>query len=90
VTETVSKLQKPTYYADYVSDVNRNAWCSAQSIYIFSQPDVNSEKREANMLYYGDTLTVEGSVGEWYYISTDSGNGYDLHGYVKQKYINLW
>lgn len=83
------QIAEPTYYADYVSDVNRNAWCSAQSIYIFSQPDVNSEKREANMLYYGDTLTVEGSVGEWYYISTDSGNGYDLHGYVKQKYITF-
>ncbi len=82
------QIAEPTYYADYVSDV-RNAWCSAQSIYIFSQPDVNSEKREANMLYYGDTLTVEGSVGEWYYISTDSGNGYDLHGYVKQKYITF-
>ena len=83
------QIAEPTYYPDYVSDVNRNAWCSAQSIYIFSQPDVNSEKREANMLYYGDTLTVEGSVGEWYYISTDSGNGYDLHGYVKQKYITF-
>ena len=83
------QIAEPTYYADYVADVNRNAWCSAQSIYIFSQPDVNSEKREANMLYYGDTLTVEGSVGEWYYISTDSGNGYDLHGYVKQKYITF-
>ncbi len=82
------QIAEPTYYADYVSDV-RNAWCSAQSIYIFSQPDTNSEKREANMLYYGDTLTVEGSVGEWYYISTDSGNGYDLHGYVKQKYITF-
>lgn len=80
------EIAEPTYYANYVSDV-RNAWCSAESIYIYSQPDVNSEKREANMLYYGDTLTVQGSVGEWYYISTDSGNGYDLHGYVKQKYI---
>ncbi len=83
------QIAEPTYYVDYVSGISRNAWCSAQSIYIFSQPDANSEKREANMLYYGDTLTVEGSVGEWYYISTDSGNGYDLHGYVKQKYITF-
>jgi uncharacterized protein YgiM (DUF1202 family) len=79
---------EPTYYPAYVSD-NRDAWCSAQSIYIYSQPDTSSYKREANMLYYGDTLTILGSVNGWYYIATDSGNGYDLHGYVKQSYITI-
>lgn len=82
------QVAEPSYYPTYVSD-NRSAWCSAQSIYIYSQPDTNSYKREADMLYYGDTLTILGSVDGWYYIATDSGNGYDLHGYVKQSYITI-
>lgn len=79
---------QPTSYTSYVSS-NENAWCSAESIYIYSQPDTSSHKREADMLYYGDVLTILGSVDGWYYIATDSGNGYDLHGYVKQKYITI-
>lgn len=82
------EFAEPSYYPTYVSD-NRDAWCSAQSIYIYSQPDISSHKREADMLYYGDTLTILGSVDDWYYIATDSGNGYDLHGYVKQSYITI-
>lgn len=84
------EVAKPLSYHDYVEEHDaRNAWCSVESIYIYSQPDVNSAKREANMLYYGDELTVLGTVDDWYYISTDSGNGYDLHGYVAKKYITF-
>ena len=75
-------------YSNYVPENSgRNAWCSAESVYIYAQPSKSSAKREANMLYYGDSLTVLGAVDGWYYISTDSGNGYDLHGYVGQSYI---
>lgn len=82
------QIAEPTYYTDYVSDV-RNA-CAPHSLSTSFHSRMSIAKSgKANMLYYGDTLTVEGSVGEWYYISTDSGNGYDLHGYVKQKYITF-
>lgn len=78
----------PISYASYVEEKEkRNAWCSAQSVYIYAQPDSTSAKREANMLYYGDTVTVLGDVDNFYYIATDSGNGYDLHGYVGKSYI---
>ncbi len=84
------QVAKPLSYHDYVEEHDaRNAWCSAESVYIYSQPDTKSEKREANMLYYGDELTVLGTIDDWYYISTDSGNGYDLHGYVAAKYITF-
>lgn len=76
----------PVSYSGYQSE-NRNAWCSAQSVYIYAQADTSSAKREANMLYYGDHVTVLGAVNGFYYIATDSGNGYDLHGYVGQSYI---
>lgn len=75
-------------YSGYVPESSgRNAWCSAESVYIYAQPSKSSAKREANMLYYGDSVKVLGAVDGWYYISTDSGNGYDLHGYVGQSYI---
>lgn len=82
------KVAQPVSYPSYLAD-NTLAWCSAQSIYIYSQPDINSSKREANMLYYGDVLSILGSVDDWYYIETDSGNGYPLHGYVKKSYITI-
>lgn len=82
------EIAEPTYYASYTAEQSSiAAWCSAQSIYIYSQPSTDSYKREADMLYYGDVCYILGSVDGWYYISTDSGSGYDLHGYVKQKYI---
>lgn len=83
------EVAEPAYYPSYVSNNGTSAWCSAQSIYIYSQPSTSSYKREANMLYYGDVCQILGSVDDWYYISTDSGSGYDLHGYVKQKYITI-
>ncbi len=79
---------EPLSYPTYVAD-RRGAWCSAQSVYIYSHPTTSSSKREADMLYYGDTLDILGSVDGWYHIATDSGNGYDLHGYVQQKYITI-
>ncbi len=82
------EFAQPSCYPSYVSD-DRDAWCSAESIYIYSEPSTSSSKREADMLYYGDTLNILGSVDEWYYIATDSGNGYDLHGYVKKSYITI-
>lgn len=81
------EVAEPTYYSSFVSNSGTDAWCSAQSIYIYSQPSTDSYKREADMLYYGDSCCILGSVDDWYYISTDSGSGYVLHGYVKQKYI---
>lgn len=76
----------PIRYSTYVSDT-RDAWCSAHSVYIFAEPSTSSAKREANMLYYGDSVTVLGTVDNFYYIATDSGCGYDLHGYVNTSYI---
>lgn len=84
------EIAEPTHYISYtpLSNSGTLAWCSAQSIYIYSEPSTASYKREADMLYYGDECIIKGSVDGWYYISTDSGNGYDLHGYVKQSYIS--
>ncbi len=79
----------PKSYPEYVSESGTSAWCSAKSIYIYAEPSTSSKKREADMLYYGDTCTILGTVGEWYYIGTDSGSGYTLHGYVKKSYITI-
>ncbi len=82
------KVAQPLSYPAYVEKNQGNAWCSATSIYIYSEPSTNSYKREADMLYYGDVCEILGTMDDWYFISTDSGNGYDLHGYVKKKYIS--
>lgn len=79
----------PKSYPKYVADSGSVAWCSAKSVYIYAEPSTSSKKREANMLYYGDSCTILGSVDEWYYIGTDSGSGYTLHGYVKKSYITM-
>lgn len=83
------KIAKPLSFTSYkeINSSGEDYWCSTTSCYIYSQPDTSSYKREANMLYYGDQLKVYGDVNEWYYIGTDSGSGYELHGYVKKEYV---
>ncbi|MCM1507053.1 MAG: SH3 domain-containing protein [Ruminococcus flavefaciens] len=71
---------EPTYMDGY---------CNAYSVYIYSQPDTNSIKRETDMLYNGDPVKILGSVNGWYYISTDNGSNGELHGYVSQSYITV-
>jgi len=67
----------------------QDGYCNTYATYIFSQPDINSIKRETDMLYQGDPVKILGSVNGWYYISTDNGSNGLLHGYVSQSYINL-
>ena len=43
----------------------------------------------AKPLSYHDYVEEQDARDDWYYISTDSGNGYDLHGYVAAKYITF-
>jgi len=66
-----------------------DGYCNAYSVYIYSQPDTNSIKRETDMLYSGDPVKILGSVNGWYYISTDNGSNGELHGYVSQSYITI-
>lgn len=66
-----------------------DGYCNAYSVYIYSQPDTNSIKRETDMLYNGDLVKILGSVNGWYYISTDNGSNGELHGYVSQSYITI-
>lgn len=67
----------------------QDGYCNARSVYIFSQPDQSSTKRETDMLYQGDPVKILGSVNGWYYISTDNGSNGLLHGYVSQSYITI-
>ena len=73
-------VQEPSYIDGY---------CSVYSAYIYSIPDVNSVKRETDMLYSGDPVKILGSVNGWYYIATDNGSNGELHGYVSQSYVSV-
>ncbi|MDE5756502.1 MAG: SH3 domain-containing protein [Clostridia bacterium] len=66
-----------------------DGYCNTYAVYIYSIPDVNSVKRETDMLYSGDPVKILGSVNDWYYISTDNGSNGELHGYVSQSYITI-
>lgn len=82
----------PTSYqnAGYVAyDSKRNAYCSTTSCYIYKTASTSGPKREADMLYQGDPVTVYGTYDGFYYIGTDSGSGYELKGYVQTKYITI-
>ena len=74
-------------YVDYGS--SRNAYCSTTSCYIYKTASTSGPKREADMLYNGDPVTVYGDYDGFYYIGTDSGSGYELKGYVQMKYITI-
>ena len=41
------------------------------------------------MLYQNDPCTVYGEVNGFYYISTDSGSGYNYFGYVQKSYLTI-
>ncbi len=70
-------------------DSKRNAYCSTTSCYIYKTASTSGPKREADMLYEGDPVTVYGTYDGFYYIGTDSGSGYELKGYVQTKYITI-
>ncbi len=77
-------------YPKYVPEPTyTNGYCNAYAAYIYSIPDVNSVKRETDMLYSGDPVKILGSVDGWYYIATDNGSNGELHGYVDQSYITI-
>lgn len=76
----------PSYNAEPTS---QEGYCNAWAVYIFSEPNKNSTKRETDMLYNGDPVKILGSVDNWYYISTDNGNNGELHGYVSKESITL-
>lgn len=80
----------PKSYTAYESyDSGRNAYCSVDSCYIYKTASTSGPRREADMLYKGDAVTVYGSYNGFYYIGTDSGSGYDLMGYVQTKNITI-
>ena len=74
-------------YVEYSS--SKNAYCSTTSCYIYKTASTSGPKREADMLYKGDPVTVYGDYDGFYYIGTDSGSGYELKGYVQMKYITI-
>lgn len=74
-------------YEEY--DSGRNAYCSVDHCYIYKSASTTGQKREADMLYKGDAVTVYGTYNGFYYIGTDSGSGYDLMGYVQTKSITM-
>lgn len=84
VADPVQSYPKYTPESTYM-----DGYCNAYSVYIYSQPDTNSIKRETDMLYSGDPVKIIGSVNGWYYISTDNGSNGELHGYVSQAYITV-
>lgn len=80
----------PKSYSAYESyDSGRNAYCSVESCYIYKTASTSGAKREADMLYKGDAVTVYGSYNDFYYIGTDSGSGYELMGYVQTSKITI-
>ena len=80
----------PKSYPTYIAyDSVRNAYCSAESCYIYKTASTSGPKRNADMLYKGDAVTVYGEYGGFYYIGTDSGSGSDLMGYVQTQYITI-
>ncbi len=77
-------------YPKYVPEQTyTDGYCNTYAAYIYSIPDVNSVKRETDMLYSGDPVKILGSVNGWYYIATDNGSNGELHGYVSQSYISI-
>lgn len=77
-------------YPKYVPEPTyTDGYCNTYAAYIYSIPDVNSVKRETDMLYSGDPVKILGSVNGWYYIATDNGSNGELHGYVDQSYITV-
>ncbi|MDE6849687.1 MAG: SH3 domain-containing protein, partial [Ruminococcus sp.] len=77
-------------YPKYVPEPTyTDGYCNTYAAYIYSIPDVNSVKRETDMLYSGDPVKILGSVDGWYYIATDNGSNGELHGYVDQSYITV-
>lgn len=80
----------PKSYTAYESyDSGRNAYCSVTSCYIYKTASTSGPKRQADMLYNGDAVTVYGTYNDFYYIGTDSGSGYELMGYVQTKNITI-
>lgn len=80
----------PKSYAAYEAYSSaRNAYCSAGSCYIYKTASTSGPKREADMLYKGDAVTVYGAYDGFYYIGTDSGSGYELMGYVQTSKITI-
>ncbi len=80
----------PKSYAAYESYSSaRNAYCSVESCYIYKTASTSGPKREADMLYKGDAVTVYGAYNGFYYIGTDSGSGYELMGYVQTSKITI-
>lgn len=80
----------PISYTAYEAyDSGRNAYCSVDSCYIYKTASTSGPKRQADMLYKGDAVTVYGSYNGFYYIGTDSGSGYELMGYVQTSKITI-
>jgi hypothetical protein len=76
----------PSYNA---SSTTQEGYCNVWAVYIFSEPNKNSTKRETDMLYNGDPVKILGSIDNWYYIATDNGSNGELHGYVTKDSITL-
>ena len=80
----------PKSYTNYESySSGRNAYCSVESCYIYKTASTSGPRREADMLYKGDAVTVYGTYNGFYYIGTDSGSGYELMGYVQTGKITI-
>ncbi|MBR6108053.1 MAG: SH3 domain-containing protein [Oscillospiraceae bacterium] len=80
----------PSSYPEYESySDTRNGYCSAHACNMYKTASRNGPKREVEMLYEGDAVTIHGEYNDMYYLGTDSGSGFDYLGYVPKEYIKI-
>ena len=80
----------PKSYTSYEAYAGgKEGYCCVDSCYIYKTASMSGPKRQADMLYKNDALTVYGFYDGFYYIGTDSGSGYELMGYVQTDMITI-
>ena len=74
-------------YSAYNSETE--GYCKVSSCKMYKTPSTDSPKREVEMLYKDDPVTIYGEYNGYYYLGTESGGGYDWYGYVQKKNITV-
>lgn len=80
----------PSSYSGYSAYSSpKSGYCNVASCYIRNSADTNGTKTEQRSLYKLDPCVIYGEVNGFYYISTDSGSGYDYYGYVQKSNLKI-
>lgn len=80
----------PNSYSGYSAYSSpKSGYCNVASCYIRNSADTNGTKTEQRSLYKLDPCVIYGEVNGFYYISTDSGSGYDYYGYVQKSNLKI-